>query len=1097
MVAGTRSRRVGLAAAAVLLLAAAPASAENQTPGFTTPVTDVALPYALALGVDDFGATALPTLQSYAAGQADGEWVLIGGRTNGLHDFTNSGLVNFPPAAQNHTIWVIDPVTKQSWSRSLDGSGLTTAEIDALSATNYETLQSGGRLYMVGGYGYDTTDAAFKTYDGLTSVDLEGLISWVKGAPDAPPIDSIFRTIHDPALQVTGGELSEVDGRAMLVFGQNFTGGYTPGSNGDYTSQVRSFTIVDNGTALAITDLGASPDPGDPSQFRRRDYNLLDVVRRDPLTGQLSDGLVALAGVFTESGGGWTVPVEIGADGVPVQADPSAPATFKQALNVYSSAKVGSFSETTGANYDTLFGGISAGTWDSGTGTFTPDPNLPFDSTITTIVIDRNGQYTQVVMAAAFPTLLSQTNSEPLLFGAEAHFFLADGIPTFDNGVIDLDQLMATATSDQLVLGWVYGGIEADAPNFGHSAASNNAFTVTIDLPPFIDLDSPGVVEAGVGTLVRRLLVENPGAVYRIGAGDDLTAFGGGTVASGGLVVDGLLLAHALDIQAAGWLKGTGVIQAPTSVEGRLEPGDSPGTLTFTEPLALGAGSSLAIDIDGPGTGSGAGSYSRILAAGPLGSITLGGSFEPILRGIAGNATNSFTPALGQGFTVIAADAGISGSFAGLVQPADGLPPGTRFDLLYRSDAVELYVTPARYGQLGAAGIDQTANQGAVGAALDRLRPPAGTLAQGGTKLLFDSLDPLGAGGITSALDQLSGQVYADAAMASAANRRAFATALGDHLAGLGATPAGAQQAEAVGLLQLAMGGSSIADAGMPAAAADGGGLGSHLWARGFGNFDTVSGDGNAAGASSRTGGLLVGAETPITDQLLLGAALGYAHSDLDADRNLGSASINSYQALAYASYRSGPALVTGSLGYAFNQYDVDRPIDFAGRTAHGSTNGNDVSAGLAAGWRFELGALSLVPEAGLRYDRIEVDSLNESGAGIFDLAIDQQVENMLRSSLGGRVAWHLAPDEAHPLVAEFRARWDHDFLDRSGRIDADLGGASFSVDSSKVGRNAAVLGVGLAGTVADGVQLYGGYQIELRANETTNYVAAGFRLRL
>ena len=43
----------------------------------------------------------------------------------------------------------------------------------------------------------------------------------------------------------------------------------------------------------------------------------------------------------------------------------------------------------------------------------------------------------------------------------------------------------------------------------------------------------------------------------------------------------------------------------------------------------------------------------------------------------------------------------------------------------------------------------------------------------------------------------------------------------------------------------------------------------------------------------------------------------------------------------------------------------------------------------------------------------------------------------------------------------------------------------------------AAVLGVGLAGTVADGVQLYGGYQIELRANETTNYVAAGFRLRL
>ena len=254
MVTSVGLRRLPLATAMLLLAAAAPACADNQTPDITTPVSDLVLPYSVALGLADFGATPLPTLQSFAAGQEDGDWVMIGGRTNGLHDFTNSGLVNFPPAAQNHVIWVVDPVTKQSWSRSLDGSGLSTAEIDALSATNYETMQSGGRLYMIGGYGYDTTDAAFKTYDSLTSVDLDGLISWVKGDPGAPPITSIFRTINDPALRVTGGELSQIDGRAMLVFGQNFNGDYTPGANGNYTAQVRSFNIVDNGTALAIED---------------------------------------------------------------------------------------------------------------------------------------------------------------------------------------------------------------------------------------------------------------------------------------------------------------------------------------------------------------------------------------------------------------------------------------------------------------------------------------------------------------------------------------------------------------------------------------------------------------------------------------------------------------------------------------------------------------------------------------------------------------------------------------------------------------------------------------------------------------------------
>jgi hypothetical protein len=46
-----------------------------------------------------------------------GEWVLIGGRTNGLHNFTNKGIENFPPAHQNDRIWVYDPVRDRSWSR--------------------------------------------------------------------------------------------------------------------------------------------------------------------------------------------------------------------------------------------------------------------------------------------------------------------------------------------------------------------------------------------------------------------------------------------------------------------------------------------------------------------------------------------------------------------------------------------------------------------------------------------------------------------------------------------------------------------------------------------------------------------------------------------------------------------------------------------------------------------------------------------------------------------------------------------------------------------------------------------------------------------
>src|SRR5262249_5662069 len=157
---------------------------------------------------------------------------------------------------------------------------------------------------------------------------------------------------------------------------------------------------------------------------------------------------------------------------VPHEADPTAPSTFKQGINVYSAARFASFSRVTGANYDTFFGGISAGYFDPGTNTFTPDPGLPFSNAITTIVIDKNGNYIQDFMSTAFPTILSLTNGQPLLFGANAHFFLADGTPTITGSeVIDLDAVMANAPGDTVTLGYIFGGISADKPNGGHTAA--------------------------------------------------------------------------------------------------------------------------------------------------------------------------------------------------------------------------------------------------------------------------------------------------------------------------------------------------------------------------------------------------------------------------------------------------------------------------------------------------------------------------------------------------------------------------------------------------------------------------------------------------
>jgi hypothetical protein len=468
------------------------ARADNQTATVSPISVGSALPYAIDMRRYDFGAADLPTLQSYAAGVYDGKWVLIAGRTNGLHGFTSVGKDNFPVADQNREIWVIDPLAKQSWHRSLATDSAVSAQLLAeLTPTNTEFVQVGDRLYMVGGYGAKGSGSGFTTHDALSAIDLAGIADWVvNGTGHAT--DHI-RQLHGESFRVTGGAMYAMNGRMNLVFGQDFEGGYVPGSSGVYTNQVRRFDIVDNGTSLAIANVSASTPAAD---FRRRDLNVYPVVKRNT-DASLGQGLVALSGVFTTTDGAWTVPVEIDQSGNPSMADPNLPGTFKQGMNNYHSAKLGLFSESANQMHEVLFGGISLEDYDRSTQTFLVDNNLPFINQITSILYDETSGYSQHLLGE-LPEILDLTGNR-LRFGANAEFFLAPGVATYENGVIKLDAL-----HDPTVLGYIFGGLFANAPNTrgvpgAVSGASNEILEVV-----FTPVPEPGTIVlsiAGVAML--------------------------------------------------------------------------------------------------------------------------------------------------------------------------------------------------------------------------------------------------------------------------------------------------------------------------------------------------------------------------------------------------------------------------------------------------------------------------------------------------------------------------------------------------------------------------------------------------------------------
>lgn len=422
--------------ASTFLPVAAGASQSPATAPFSVRIQEIASP-------------ATPALQSFVVGESNGKWVLIGGRTNGLHGFVKHKA--FPFTDANAIIYVYDPVANQIWNSG--GAQLPDRIADALSSTNMESYQTGNTLYIVGGYGLDTGSGKMVTFSTLTAVDVEGLAQAIVAGKKK--IKQYFRQITDSRLQVTGGEMERIGNTYYLVFGQVFTGKYAdplpPDTVQRYTEQIRQFQIVDDGTHLSLANYSAATDP---ANYHRRDLNVVPTVAPDG-----SFGITAYGGVFTQAGLPFLNPVDINSSGAVLNTN------YSQSMNQYTCANAGLFDSATGSMNTIFFGGISLNFFDPSSGTIKQDIQVPFIQDITVVTRFADGTSSQSLTAARFSTLL----------GASSHFILNPSVPHFDNGVIQLRNL-----TGETLIGYVYGGMEATVPNFGNSQAVNKVFQVFV-----------------------------------------------------------------------------------------------------------------------------------------------------------------------------------------------------------------------------------------------------------------------------------------------------------------------------------------------------------------------------------------------------------------------------------------------------------------------------------------------------------------------------------------------------------------------------------------------------------------------------------------
>lgn len=401
-----------------------------------------------------------PGLHSYVVGQHNGKWLLIGGRTDGLHQ--RQPFAAFLASENNLTAYVVDPVALQTWSASI--TSLPTVLEEQLQSTNMEFVQRDTVLYIAGGYGFSATAGDHITFSNLVAVNLPSAIQSVMAGLG---IEDHVNHLVDANMAVTGGYMDIIDDRFYLVCGQYFEGRYNPmgpthgpGFIQNYTEAIRSFEVVYDGSILSVENYTETVDA---QELHRRDYNMVPQIFPNGDTG-----MTVFSGVFQHNVDlPWHNTVDITASGYNVNNN------FDQMLSQYHSANLPIFDSNENEMHTLFFGGMSRYQYDENTGNLIDDEAVPFVKTISLIKRASNGSMTEYDLDIKMPDFL----------GSGAEFIASSDAPFMENGILDLNQL---PQNQQVLVGYIYGGIESSAENIffvntgTQSWASDRLFKVYI-----------------------------------------------------------------------------------------------------------------------------------------------------------------------------------------------------------------------------------------------------------------------------------------------------------------------------------------------------------------------------------------------------------------------------------------------------------------------------------------------------------------------------------------------------------------------------------------------------------------------------------------
>ncbi len=235
-------------------------------------------------------------------------------------------------------------------------------------------------------------------------------------------------------------------------------------------------------------------------------------------------------------------------------------------------------------------------------------------------------------------------------------------------------------------------------------------------------------------------------------------------------------------------------------------------------------------------------------------------------------------------------------------------------------------------------------------------------------------------------------------------------------------------------------------------------------------------------GYKAKLDGLLIGLDRRFGNDLVAGASLGHSDTDNNYISNAGTMRSRNTTLLLYATYLPTPRTYLGAyLGGGRGSQDATRRIDAGviSGVAASSIDSQQVMAGLAGGYNWYSGALTVSATAGADYIRNRTDQTTETGTTGLEFIYSEQSTTSLTSTLGTRASYRKAFTWG-AIVPAVRATYVHEFRDDARTVSPRLvvnPSTVFAFRTDSPDRDYFIIGAGATIEVGRGTQFFLDYE--------------------